>query len=158
MKTVFWIFLFWSISLSASASMGTDPCAVAGSQCQTTTRDVWQIYDAIQIRNALGTPSSDLWTALHLKFSLPFATFFTTLLVAPLALSLGKKGNSLCVALSIALVFVWYLMYATFQPLGNLGSIPPFWAAWIQNLVFAGAGLALWGWNQRERWLPHWLW
>ena len=158
MRTVLWTLFFVSISLAASANTGADPCAVAGGQCQTTAMDIWQIYDAIQIRMALGLSTNALWTALHLKFSLPFATFFTTLLVAPLALSLGKKGNSLCIALSIALVFVWYLLYAIFQPLGNLGSVPPFWAAWVQNIVFAGAGILIWAISQRERWLPRWLW
>jgi lipopolysaccharide export system permease protein len=79
----------------------------------------------------------------HTKFSLPLATFFTILLAAPIGIRFSKMGNYFGVAISIALVFVWYLAYSTFTSLGATGTVPPVLAAWVQNLAFGIAGVLL---------------
>lgn len=79
----------------------------------------------------------------HTKFSLPLATFFTILLAAPIGIRFSKMGNYFGVAISIALVFVWYLAYSTFTSLGAAGTVPPVLAAWVQNLAFGIVGILL---------------
>ncbi|MEZ0374580.1 MAG: LptF/LptG family permease [Candidatus Sericytochromatia bacterium] len=145
------IFLFWG--LAASAAPAIDPCALAGgnSGCSPTEMSFWALYDLIKIREALGLAVFDQWTNLHLKISLPLATFFTTLLVAPIGLLVSRLGTSVSTAISISLVFIWYLLYAICAPLGKIGAINPFGAAWIQNLVFAAGGLVIWAWLNRDR-------
>jgi lipopolysaccharide export LptBFGC system permease protein LptF len=154
MKNALFFFGFWlCLSGLALANQAVDPCSIAGatSRCQPTEMNFWQIYDLIQIREALGLPVAELWTQLHLKFSLPLAPFFITLLVAPLGLLIAKRGASVSVALSIGLVFVWYLLYSTFAPLGQTGVVAPFLAAWIQNLIFGCLGLGILLWFNRDR-------
>lgn len=79
----------------------------------------------------------------HTKFSLPLATFFTILLAAPIGIRFSKMGNYFGVAISIALVFIWYLAYSTFTSLGAAGTVPPVLAAWVQNLAFGIVGILL---------------
>lgn len=79
----------------------------------------------------------------HTKFSLPLATFFTILLATPIGIRFSKMGNYFGVAISIALVFIWYLAYSTFTNLGAVGTVHPVLAAWIQNLVFGLVGILL---------------
>lgn len=79
----------------------------------------------------------------HTKFSLPLATFFTILLAAPIGIMFSKMGNYFGVAISIALVFVWYVTYSIFTSLGSAGTVAPLLAAWVQNIVFGGLGLIL---------------
>ena len=79
----------------------------------------------------------------HTKFSLPLATFFTILLAAPIGIMFSKMGNYFGVAISIALVFVWYVTYSIFTSLGSAGTVTPLLAAWVQNIVFGGLGLLL---------------
>ncbi len=79
----------------------------------------------------------------HTKFSLPLATFFTILLAAPIGIMFSKMGNYFGVAISIALVFVWYVTYSIFTSLGSAGTVAPLLAAWVQNIVFGGLGLLL---------------
>lgn len=79
----------------------------------------------------------------HTKFSLPLATFFTILLAAPIGIRFSKMGNYFGVAISIALVFVWYLAYSTFTSLGATGTVTPILAAWVQNLAFGVVGILL---------------
>lgn len=150
-------FLFWALlSASAWAALGADPCSVAGGQsnCQPTELSFWDLWDLIQIRLALGKPVFEQWTYLYQHLSLPLATFFTTLLVAPLALMVGRWGASLSTAISIVLVFVWYLLYAICIPLGKIGVLAPFWAGWAQNLLFAFLGGCVWLWLNRGQYLP----
>lgn len=79
----------------------------------------------------------------HTKFSLPLATFFTILLAAPIGIMFSKMGNYFGVAISIALVFVWYVTYSIFTSLGSAGTVSPLLAAWVQNIIFGGLGLLL---------------
>lgn len=79
----------------------------------------------------------------YTKFSLPLATFFTILLAAPIGIMFSKFGNYFGVAISIALVFVWYVTYSIFTSLGKAGTVTPMLAAWVQNIAFGGVGLLL---------------
>lgn len=162
MKTLYLLLLtalLLTLGLNADALAATlaDPCAVAGgsSACQPTEMGFWELYDLIVIRQALGQAVFEQWVNLHLKFSIPLATLFTTLLVAPLGLLVSRLGASVSTAISIALVFLWYVIYAICAPLGKVGVIDPFVAAWIQNLIFAAAGLGIWLWLNRDRLVWH---
>ena len=143
--------VFYCLPVSAVESV--KPCAVAGgeSNCQQSEMTFWELYDLVQIRRALGAPSAEQETALHLKIALPLATFFTTLLVAPLALTVGRLGPTFGTACALSLVFIWYLLFAIFKPLGAQSVVAPWLAAWIQNLLFALAGLGVWFWLRRDR-------
>jgi len=79
----------------------------------------------------------------YTKSSLPLATFFTILLAAPIGILFSKMGNYFGVAISIALVFIWYVTYSIFTSLGKAGTVEPFLAAWVQNLAFGSVGTLL---------------
>ncbi|MEZ0372709.1 MAG: LptF/LptG family permease, partial [Candidatus Sericytochromatia bacterium] len=80
---------------------------------------------------------------LYTKYSLPLATFFTILLAAPIGIMFSKMGNYFGVAISIALVFIWYVTYSIFTSLGKAGTVTPLLAAWIQNIAFGSVGVLL---------------
>ena len=75
------------------------------------------------------------------KFSLPLATFFVTLVSAPIGIRFAKKGTYFGVAICIALIFIWNLINTYALALGNKGTIDPFVSAWIQNIIFAVCGI-----------------
>jgi len=79
----------------------------------------------------------------HLKFSLPLATFFVALIAAPIGIKFAKMGTYFGVAISIALVFVWYVTYTIARSLGVTGVLNPILAAWIQNILFGIIGGSL---------------
>lgn len=150
--------LFWGCLAVGVQAAVLEPCQLAGgaSNCSSTELNIGQLWTLIQQRVALGLPTSAQWTDLHLKFALPLATFFTTLLVAPLGVTLGKRGSAVAVSASLALVFGWQMLYSIFAPLGRLGTLPPFWGAWVQNVLFGAIGLGLLLWMERDRWLYRW--
>ena len=150
------LFVFLSVLVfalgAAATTLASDPCSIAGGQssCQPAEMNLSALWELIQARQALGQPVSEQWTEFHQRFALPLAPFFTTLLVAPLALIAGRWGASFSVGLSMMLVFVWYLIYASLRPLGQMGLLEPFLAAWAQNLLFAACGLLIWLWLNRQ--------
>ncbi|MGV3523097.1 MAG: LptF/LptG family permease [Candidatus Sericytochromatia bacterium] len=99
--------------------------------------------DLIDQKRAQGQDTRQDEMDYYTKFSLPLATFFTILLAAPIGILFSKMGNYFGVAISIALVFVWYVTYSIFTSLGKAGTVPPLLAAWVQNLAFGGIGLLM---------------
>ena len=79
----------------------------------------------------------------YLKFSLPLATFFVALIAAPIGIKFAKMGTYFGVAISIALVFIWYVTYTISSSLGSTGVLEPLLAAWIQNILFGVIGIGL---------------
>ncbi|MDX2270409.1 MAG: LptF/LptG family permease [Cyanobacteriota bacterium] len=92
-------------------------------------------------------PSEDikrLRTEWHLKFSIPFASFFAIMIAAPLGLqTVRQTGRYGGVAVAIVLVFIYYVLLSLSRSLGRVGSVDPWLAAWLPNIVFAGLGTLL---------------
>ena len=95
---------------------------------------------AMQMTGSGGTTLDTLKLTLAQKLALPFASFVAVLIGLPLAAVFGKKGRTLGIALSILLLFVYYLMMSAFGALGKNAAVNPYLAAWIPNLVMAAAG------------------
>lgn len=92
---------------------------------------------------ARGVDTRRMEVDYHLKFSLPLATFFVALIAAPIGIKFAKMGTYFGVAISIALVFVWYVTYTIGSSLGGTGTLPPLLAAWIQNIIFGVGGIIM---------------
>lgn len=69
------------------------------------------------------------------KFSLPVACIFFGLIGAPLGIVNRRSGRSGGLIISIAVVFVYYLLYTTGEGLGDEGRIPALAAVWLPNLA-----------------------
>jgi lipopolysaccharide export system permease protein len=123
------------------------PSTLAGrplSDFNPTELNQAQLQALIREKEAAGLPTHSLRVAQHSKAAVPLASFFTALLVAPLALAAGRFGGMMGAALSIGLVFIWFVLYSTGAALAKAGMIDPFWGAWAQNFIFAGVGLGWW--------------
>lgn len=79
----------------------------------------------------------------QLKMSIPLATFFVTLISAPIGIRFAKKGTYFGVAICIAIVFVWNIIHSYATAFGNEGTLSPIIAAWIQNILFGIIGIFL---------------
>lgn len=86
-----------------------------------------------------------LAVALWSKYALPLAPLIAALIAAPLALLFSRIGAYIGVALSIILIFLYYVTMQTAQAMGNNGVLLPFLAAWLPDLIFGlvGGGLML---------------
>jgi LPS export ABC transporter permease LptG/LPS export ABC transporter permease LptF len=80
---------------------------------------------------------------LHSRLALPVCCLVLMLIGVPLGASSRRGGKSSAFVLTILLVFVYYLLYATGTDLGRENKVPVFVGVWSANLLFAAAGLFL---------------
>jgi lipopolysaccharide export system permease protein len=81
---------------------------------------------------------------LHYKTALPFTAFILGLIGIPLGLGriLGR-GISRGIGLSLVIALVYFILNSLSVSLGHGGVLPPFWSAWVTNLMFALIGVGL---------------
>jgi lipopolysaccharide export system permease protein len=77
----------------------------------------------------------------HLKIALPFANFIVILIGAPFASRKRRGGIGLSFGLSLVISFSFFILIRVGQVLGHQGTLEPFLAAWLGNLVFLTLGL-----------------
>jgi LPS export ABC transporter permease LptF/LPS export ABC transporter permease LptG len=77
------------------------------------------------------------------RFALPTACLVLALVGIPLGLSSKKSGKSGGFVLTILLVFVYYVISLVGVSLARQGRVPPWFGAWLADLVFLGLGIFL---------------
>ncbi len=80
---------------------------------------------------------------LHYKISFPFVSFIVILIGAPLAMKTGRGGIAMGIGTSFALVLLYYGIVSMSLALGKGSYLPPAFAAWFGNLLFAMVGIYL---------------
>jgi LPS export ABC transporter permease LptF/LPS export ABC transporter permease LptG len=90
-------------------------------------------------------PVSARWYLIefHRRFALPTACLVLALVGIPLGLSSKKSGKSGGFVLTILLVFVYYVISLLGVSLARQGHIPPWFGAWLADLVFLALALFL---------------
>lgn len=87
--------------------------------------------------------TTELKVDLALKTSLPFASLFFAIIGASFGLSSHRSGAFIGFGISILIIFVYYVMMSIFSAIGKSGNLPPLFAAWLQNIIFAVIGLLI---------------
>ncbi len=118
-----------------------------------------ELRRAIADRSAAGRPINAELVELHRKFSLPFACLVFTLVGVPLGMQPARAVRSRSFSISLALIFVYYLLLTAGEALAEKGRLPAIIALWIPNAVFATLGTSLFVAAAREQSLsPNVLW
>ncbi len=105
--------------------------------------DAKRLSDQIAFRKLTGTGGADLAgleITLAQKYALPFASFIAVLIALPLAVRFGKKGRTLGIALSVVVLFIYYILGAVGAAFGKNGAITPWIAVWLPNIIVAAGG------------------
>jgi lipopolysaccharide export system permease protein len=102
---------------------------------------------------------SHLSVELHKKFAIPFAALILGLVGAPLGINSRTSSRAAGFALSILIIFGYYILLRTGESLGDAGKFPPAICMWIPNLLLCLVGGYLvykTGRNSRIKWVD-WL-
>lgn len=89
-----------------------------------------------------GQETKDYEIEYESKFAKPLATFFAALIAAPLALRFAK-GGYIGFAISIILIFFYFVADSIGGAAGQHGFVVPKVAAWISNICFGILGLLI---------------
>jgi lipopolysaccharide export system permease protein len=109
----------------------------------TFTMDTKRLSQDIKFRKQTGQGGTDLASrelTLGGKYAYPFASFIAVIIAVPLAVRFGKKGRTLGIVLSVIVLFIYYAFVAVAGAFGRNGSIDPYFAAWLPNIVMAAVG------------------
>lgn len=90
-----------------------------------------------------GADAKKLKVKQALKIAVPFTCIIIALFGAPLAITTPRAGGAFGVAVSLATTVVFLLLVQVSQAVGAGGLLPPVLAAWMPNLLFGGAAVAL---------------
>lgn len=80
---------------------------------------------------------------LYDKIALPITTIVLVLVGVPLAITPPRVRYNRGFLFSILIIFAYYLIRALSISFGEAGSLPPFYAAWMANIVLTIAGAAM---------------
>ena len=86
---------------------------------------------------------SSLLTQLQGRMAAPFTCLAVVLIALPFGARSGRHNVFVGVAGSIFICFAYFILQKISFGLGVAGYLPPFVAAWLPNILFGGAGIAL---------------
>ncbi len=118
-----------------------------------------QLRAVIERQEGEGPPRPAMLVELHRKFAIPFACVVFGLVGVPLGIEPARAVRSRGFAMSLAVIFVYYILLSTGQGFAERGSIPAWLGLWLPNIVFGVVGVVLLRRAARERsllgtWLP----
>ncbi|MGP8201013.1 MAG: LptF/LptG family permease [Limisphaerales bacterium] len=84
-----------------------------------------------------------LMTQLQGRIAAPFTCLAVVLIALPFGARSGRHNVFVGVAGSIFICFAYFILQRVSVGLGVAGYLPPLLAAWLPNILFGGAGIAL---------------
>jgi lipopolysaccharide export system permease protein len=85
----------------------------------------------------------ELLVRIQQKYALPFVCIAFGLVGAALGTQLRRTGRAASFAISIVIIFSYYLSTIIFQSIAQTGGLSPFLGAWLPNILGLGAGIFL---------------
>lgn len=140
-------FTTYDVSLNLAVALARFSQREKDAQEMTLT----ELRKAIAERSAAGRPVNTELVELHRKFSLPFACLVFGLVGVPLGIQPVRAVRSRSFSVSLALIFVYYLLLTAGEAMADKGRLPAVIALWIPNVVFTALGVGLFIAAARER-------
>jgi len=139
-------FTVYDVSLSLSAALAR----FSQREKDAKEMSLGELRAAIAAKTAAGRPANTERIELHRKFSVPFACLVFGLVAIPLGLHPVRSVKSRGFSVSLALIFLYYLVLTAGEAMAIKGTLPAVVAMWLPNVLFAMIGLALFASAARE--------
>ena len=110
---------------------------------------IWN--EEIKGKQADGKPYAGELVEFHRKFAIPFACVVFGLVGVPLGIGQARAVKSRGFAVSLCVIFVYYILLSTGQGFAEQGRIPAWIGLWLPNVVFGLLGIFLVRRAGRER-------
>ena len=110
-----------------------------------------ELRSAIAERQRTGRPATGELIELHRKFALPFACIVFGLIAVPLGLQPARGVKSRGFSISLAIIFLYYLLLTAGEAMADKDVLRPAIALWLPNLVFGPLAIVLFTAAARER-------
>ena len=108
--------------------------------------NILELHTHIRDLESRGISKSALinnWIELWAKTSIPFASFIFVLIGAPLGTQTNRSGTSIGIGMSVVIIFVYYVLFATGKAFAKAHYLSPFNGVWLPNIIIGIIGLWL---------------
>ncbi len=111
---------------------------------ETEAMTATELKEKINILEEEGKATHELLTHFHLRSSLAGAVFILLTVSIPFGIRAEKKGKTIGIGISLGIIAVYYFLTVAGLKLAFDGFIPPFFGAWLANIITAtGGGILL---------------
>lgn len=122
-----------------------DPSEIARTSQKPAEMSAWQLWGHISVMNKQGADLAPLWVMFHLKLAVPWACVILAVLGASLGVGHQRSGAGIGLAMSVLVVFAYYVVMSFSRSFGEGGYLPPLLAAWFPNILFLAVAVLLAG-------------
>lgn len=112
------------------------PSDVARTFQRPADMSAWQLWGHISVMNKQGADLAPLRVLFHLKLAIPWACVILAVLGASLGVGPQRSGAGMGLAMSVLIVFAYYVVMSFSRSFGEGGYLPPVVAAWAPNIIF----------------------
>ncbi|MGH7894619.1 MAG: LptF/LptG family permease, partial [Candidatus Binatia bacterium] len=109
-----------------------------------------QLRRAIARKQATGQSYVPELVEYHRKFSIPFACIVFGLVAVPLGIQPARAVRSRGFAVSLGVIFVYYIILSIGQGFAEQGRVPALVGLWLPNVALGALGLVLFRRAARE--------
>lgn len=102
-----------------------------------------QLRTVIAAKRRDGRPATAELVEYHRKFAIPFACVVFGLIAVPLGVQPARTVRSRGFAVSLVVIFAYYMLLSTGQGFAEQGRVPPMIGLWLPNVVLGALGVAL---------------
>jgi lipopolysaccharide export system permease protein len=102
-----------------------------------------ELYERIAERRSGGLDTRQFDVEYNFKLAQPLASFFAAFIAAPIGMRFSRFGNFAGVAVSIFVIFIYYVSESIGRSLGSNGLLTPYIASWLYNIAFFVGGVYL---------------
>lgn len=120
-----------------------NPATIVNEQKSPEEMSIKELKQRIRTLQQVHAPTIEYEMEMHKKLSIPMASFVFALIGTPLGLQPHRSSSSIGLGISIIIIFIYYTIMTMTIALGQGGTIPAFWGAWLPNIVGIIAGAFL---------------
>lgn len=117
--------------------------SVAKQEKSTREMGVFELYKEIKKIKKENLNNNYYLVEFHKKISIPFACLSFAFIGVPLGIVVKRGGKAIGFGISLALIFVYYLLLVLGEMLGEKGTLNQFFALWIPNLILIIIGIII---------------
>ncbi len=101
-----------------------------------------ELREEIELFRRSGIDVTSLLVDYHMKIALPLTPLVFVLIGMPLSLG-NRESRALSLALTVIIIFSYYLLVSFARSFGRSGVLSPLTAAWLPHIIFTFLGLLL---------------
>lgn len=119
------------------------PSDILRAQKKPEELTIKELREQIRILQERFVNTKKMETELYQRFTVPFASFIFALVAIPLGLQPQRASSSRGFALSLIIIFIYYVFMTMGGAVAQSGAAPAMLAVWLPNIIGLVAGVFL---------------